>query len=58
MQTDEAAPDLDGLIVNMQLGLQFIMEQFGVRPKVAWQLDTFGYSAQHARLMAEVIEVS
>lgn len=42
------------MIMNMELGAQFIKEQFGVRPKVGWQIDPFGHSQQNARLFADV----
>lgn len=52
---DEAAPDYDSMIQNMALGAQFIKEQFGTRPKVAWHIDPFGHTSQNARLLAEVL---
>lgn len=51
---DEASPEYESMINNMALGVQFIKEQFGMRPKVAWHIDPFGHSQQNARLIADV----
>lgn len=51
---DEAGPEYESMIMNMALGAQFIKEQFGIRPKVAWHIDPFGHSTQNARLISDV----
>ena len=33
---------------------QWVKKEFGVVPKIGWQLDAFGHSAVNARLFAEM----
>jgi len=42
---------------NINTGLMFITDTFGAqfRPRVAWQIDTFGHSSEQASLFAMVI---
>jgi alpha-mannosidase len=42
--SDEACPHFDDFINNMQAGHDFLMKEFGVRPRVAWHIDPFGHS--------------
>ena len=43
--SDEACPEFMSFIQNAETGLEYLQENFGVRPKVAWQIDPFGLSA-------------
>ena len=36
------------------MGHAFLQEEFGIKPKIAWQLDPFGHSAAHAELLSEL----
>ena len=44
-QHDEACPDPLSMIQQMTTGHQYLLQQFGVVPRVAWQIDPFGHSA-------------
>ena len=51
---DEACPIYEDMIENMMLGHRFIKDNFGVKPRVGWQIDPFGHSNTNARLFAEM----
>ena len=51
---DEACPHFEDMINNMQAGHDFVTKEFGVRPRVGWQIDPFGHSNANARLFAEM----
>ena len=51
---DEACPHFEDMINNMQVGHDFVMKEFGTRPRVGWQIDPFGHSNANARLFAEM----
>lgn len=52
---DEAATHYIDMIDQTTLGHQFIKEEFGVIPRIGWQIDPFGHSAVQAYLLgAEV----
>jgi hypothetical protein len=38
----------------MSIGHKFIQKEFGIRPRIGWQLDSYGHSATNARLFAEM----
>lgn len=50
VQHDEATSHYSGMIDQMTLGMRFLQQEFGVSPKVAWQLDGFGHSRTEALL--------
>lgn len=54
VSSDEACPNYADIVRNFELAHDFIFEEFGVRPKVGWQLDPFGHSAAVANLFAEM----
>mmetsp|Transcript_3417 Transcript_3417/g.9779 ORF Transcript_3417/g.9779 Transcript_3417/m.9779 type:complete len:702 (-) Transcript_3417:135-2240(-) len=52
---DEACTHYISMIENTALGHRFILDQFGIAPRIGWQIDPFGHSAaQGALLSAEV----
>lgn len=52
---DEAAPHYIDMIDQTTMGHKFIKEEFGVTPRIGWQIDPFGHSAVQAYLLgAEV----
>ncbi|GLT27152.1 hypothetical protein SLA2020_021760 [Shorea laevis] len=52
---DEAAPHYIDMIDQITLGHRFIKSEFGVTPRIGWQIDPFGHSAVQAYLLgAEV----
>ncbi|XP_027356605.1 probable alpha-mannosidase At5g13980 isoform X1 [Abrus precatorius] len=52
---DEAATHYIDMIDQTTLGHQFLKEEFGVTPRIGWQIDPFGHSAVQAYLLgAEV----
>ncbi|KAK6912904.1 Glycoside hydrolase family 38, N-terminal domain, partial [Dillenia turbinata] len=52
---DEAAPHYIDMIDQTTLGHRFIKQEFGVTPRIGWQIDPFGHSAVQAYLLgAEV----
>ncbi|KAL6770979.1 hypothetical protein ACKKBF_B33465 [Auxenochlorella protothecoides x Auxenochlorella symbiontica] len=52
VQHDEAASHYVAMIDQTTRGHSFLQETFGVKPRVAWQLDPFGHSATQASLMS------
>ncbi|XP_042503004.1 probable alpha-mannosidase At5g13980 [Macadamia integrifolia] len=52
---DEAAPHYIDMIDQTTMGHRFIKQEFGVTPRIGWQIDPFGHSAVQAYLLgAEV----
>jgi lysosomal alpha-mannosidase len=51
---DEACPHYEDILNNMQVGHQFVLEQFGKAPRIGWHVDPFGHSNAQPRLFAEM----
>lgn len=51
---DEACPSYEDLIDNEMLGHQYLQQEFGVTPKVGWNLLAYGHSATNARLFSDL----
>lgn len=53
---DEAATHYVDMIDQTSLGHRYLKEQFGITPRIGWQIDPFGHSAVQAYLLgAEVL---
>lgn len=48
--TDEACPNYEDMILNMQQGHLFLKNEFNVSSRVGWNVDAFGHSAANAAL--------
>ena len=51
---DEACPTYEDMINNHMIGHDFVLKEFGVKPRIGWQIDPFGHSNTNARLFAEM----
>lgn len=51
---DEACPTYEDMINNHMIGHEFVLKEFGVKPRIGWQIDPFGHSNTNARLFADM----
>ena len=51
--TDEACPNYEDMILNMQTGHQFLQREIGVQPRVGWMPDAFGHSSANAAMFSD-----
>lgn len=51
---DEACPTYEDMINNHMIGHDFLLKEFGVKPRIGWQIDPFGHSNTNARFFAEM----
>ena len=51
---DEACPQYTDIITNMIKGHQYLLREFGVKPRIGWSIDAFGHSNANARLFADM----
>lgn len=51
---DEACPTYEDMINNHMIGHEFLLKEFGVKPRIGWQIDPFGHSNTNARFFAEM----
>jgi alpha-mannosidase len=42
------------MINNMIIGHTFLQAEFGITPRIGWNLDSFGHSSTNARLFADL----
>ena len=54
VQPDEATTNYKDVLRNFEAGHDWLMEIFGIKPKVAWQLDPWGHSSAQAQIFAEL----
>lgn len=48
--TDEASTSYSDILRNFEQGSDFLLKEFGVKPRIGWQLDPFGHSSANAKL--------
>lgn len=51
---DEAVTYYEDIIDNMALGQKFLNDNFGIIPKIGWQIDPFGHSSANAALFSKM----
>ena len=51
---DEATPLYYNIADQIRIGHQFLLEEFGIIPKTAWYIDSFGHSAGNAHILAQL----
>ena len=51
---DEACAHYEDMINNMMIGHEFLLREFGVKPRIGWSIDPFGHSSANARLFADM----
>ena len=51
---DEACPTYTDMITNMMKGHDFLLKEFGVKPRIGWHVDPFGHSSTNARLFSDM----
>ena len=51
---DEATTNYADVLVNYEAGHDFLRDEFGVTPRIGWQLDAFGHSAVTASMLAQM----
>jgi lysosomal alpha-mannosidase len=52
--SDEACPTYEEILQNLMLGHSFLYQTFGIVPKHAWQIDSFGHSASIPDLFSQM----
>lgn len=54
--SDEAATHYSALIDEMTIGTRWLNDTFGAcgRPKIGWQIDSFGHSTEQAAIFRKV----
>ena len=50
VSTDEACTNYSDILKNFEIARAFLNSEFGVEPKIGWQLDPFGHSSGNAKL--------
>ena len=51
---DEATPIYYDIIDNIRLGLQFLFDEFNIKPKSAFFLDSFGHNSGNAHIVSQM----
>ncbi|TDH68309.1 hypothetical protein CCR75_004479 [Bremia lactucae] len=50
---DEATPHYIAMIDQTAYGHQLLMDEFGISPRIGWQIDPFGHSATQGSLLSQ-----
>jgi alpha-mannosidase len=51
---DEACVYYEDMLNNMMKGHDFLLKEFGIKPRIGWHIDPFGHSNANQRLFAEM----
>lgn len=51
---DEACPLYEDMINNHMFGHEFALKEFGVKPRIGWQIDPFGHSNTNTKFFADM----
>ena len=51
---DEATPNFEDIINNFMIGHEFLQKEFGVIPKIGWNIDDFGHSDANSRIFGQM----
>lgn len=52
--TDECTANYADIIMNFQIGHRWLESEFGVRPRVGWNIDPFGHTEANAAIFADL----
>jgi len=52
--TDEATPDFEGIIDNFVIGHSWLSKEFGIAPRIGWNIDAFGHTEANAALFHDL----
>ncbi|CDW82808.1 lysosomal alpha-mannosidase [Stylonychia lemnae] len=50
--SDEACPLFTDLLQNIKTGHEFLKQEFGIIPEIAWHADAFGHSSEVAKIFS------
>lgn len=53
-ESDQATPNYEDLINNLMIGHKWMQKEFGVIPKVAWDMRTPGHSSTNTRIYSQL----
>ena len=51
---DEAVTHYEDMINNMMLGHEYLLKEFGIKPKIGWHIDPFGHSSANPILFSDM----
>ncbi|KAG2372905.1 hypothetical protein C9374_013027 [Naegleria lovaniensis] len=54
IQTDEACASYTSIINSMTVGHEYLLRRFGIRPRVAWQIDPFGHDGRIPQIFSQM----
>eukprot|EP00013_Stygamoeba_regulata_P028852 CAMPEP_0177647608 /NCGR_PEP_ID=MMETSP0447-20121125/10390_1 /TAXON_ID=0 /ORGANISM="Stygamoeba regulata, Strain BSH-02190019" /LENGTH=1335 /DNA_ID=CAMNT_0019150203 /DNA_START=738 /DNA_END=4746 /DNA_ORIENTATION=+ len=54
VQHDEANTEAEEMLRQVTEGHEFLMQEFGVRPRIAWQIDPFGHSSLSPTMFSQL----
>jgi alpha-mannosidase len=54
VQNDEAGSSLEVIVNQVTDGHEYLLKNFGVKPRIAWQVDPFGHSSLTPTLFSQM----